>query len=276
EQTGPTEPTGREPIQEAVRGSAEPAGREPIQETMRGSAERAGRGPTLDATRVLDTLIRELNLQVPEPTRDPLGFFPQQLRDSLWTEEGAVSDDVYAIQALIKRVERARQLEIAPDANHHELEAMREALRRSDHREAIRSAQRIQLAALDHALLREVAISTSIAAESLLDDSEEELMGYALTIRASELAEGGGEDRLLDLRVARALLYQGITLGTKLRYDSALAAYDEMIRRFGNVDDPALREQLAKALLNKALTLGILNRNEEEIAAYDEVIRRFV
>ena len=81
---------------------------------------------TLDATAALDTLIRELRLDAPELTRDPLGFFAQQLRQSLWADDTTTTEDVYAIRAVIERVERAKTLETDPASDRHaDLEAMR-------------------------------------------------------------------------------------------------------------------------------------------------------
>ena len=54
-----------------------------------------------------------------------------------------------------------------------------------------------------------------------------------------------------------------------------LAAYDEVVRRFGDSDAPELLEQVAMALVNKGVELGALNRRDEALAAYDEVLRRF-
>ncbi|HHT9115414.1 MAG TPA: hypothetical protein ACFYEL_02985, partial [Candidatus Wunengus californicus] len=51
--------------------------------------------------------------------------------------------------------------------------------------------------------------------------------------------------------------------------------YDEVVRRFGEATEPALRERVAKALVNKGITLGSLNQSKDEIAVYDEVVRRF-
>jgi tetratricopeptide (TPR) repeat protein len=237
--------------------------------------DSSDRATTLDATRVLDTLIQELGLAAPELTRDPLGFFAQQLRQSLWTDEAVGSDDVYAIRALIERVERARELEIAPAIEQPDLEAMREALRRSDHRQAIRRARLIDLGSLEPTVLREIATSTLTAAESLLDDSDDELLGYSLAVEASDLAGQAGHDGPLGLTVSQALLYRGLTLGTLKRSTDAIAAYDEVVRRFGDASDPPLREQVAKALINKGVTLSTLNRSDDAVASYDEVVRRF-
>ncbi len=72
-----------------------------------------------------------------------------------------------------------------------------------------------------------------------------------------------------------ALYNKGVRLGTLNRSEEAIAAYDEVLHRFGNAEEPALREQVAKALYNKGVRLGTLNRSEEAITAYGEVLHRF-
>ncbi|MDD4929207.1 MAG: tetratricopeptide repeat protein [Gallionella sp.] len=74
---------------------------------------------------------------------------------------------------------------------------------------------------------------------------------------------------------AKALLSKGITLGQMQRNEEEIAVYDEVLRRYGEATETALRERVAKALLNKGFTLGQMQRNEEEIAVYDEVLRRY-
>ena len=48
------------------------------------------------------------------------------------------------------------------------------------------------------------------------------------------------------------------------RSEEAIAVYDEVLARFGDATEPALREQVAKALVNKGVTLGALERSEDE------------
>ena len=74
-------------------------------------------------------------------------------------------------------------------------------------------------------------------------------------------------------RAARELF--GAALNVRNRAEDAVAAYDEVIRRFGESEIPAVLEWAAKALVNKGATLGALNRPEEALEAYDEVVRRF-
>ena len=55
----------------------------------------------------------------------------------------------------------------------------------------------------------------------------------------------------------------------------AIRVYDEVVSRFGDSTDLALREQVAKALINKGVSLGKMGKNEEEIRVYDDVVARF-
>ena len=67
----------------------------------------------------------------------------------------------------------------------------------------------------------------------------------------------------------------GVILGELGRSEEAVAAYDQVLDRYGDDPAPALREQAAKALNNKGVTLGDLGRSEEAIAAYDQVLDRY-
>ena len=54
-----------------------------------------------------------------------------------------------------------------------------------------------------------------------------------------------------------------------------MAVYDELLARFADAPEPALREAVANALVNKGVRLGELGRSEEEMAVYDELLARF-
>jgi tetratricopeptide (TPR) repeat protein len=71
------------------------------------------------------------------------------------------------------------------------------------------------------------------------------------------------------------LVSQGIAHGMLGRPDMEIAAYDEVVRRFGEVPDSALREQAAMALTHKGMRLEKLGRLEDAVATNDEVVSRF-
>jgi len=72
-----------------------------------------------------------------------------------------------------------------------------------------------------------------------------------------------------------ALVNKGVRLGVLGQPEAEIAAYDQVVERFGEATEPALREQVANALYNKGVTLGQLGQPEAEIAAYDQVVERF-
>ncbi|MGO9314297.1 MAG: tetratricopeptide repeat protein, partial [Syntrophobacteraceae bacterium] len=59
------------------------------------------------------------------------------------------------------------------------------------------------------------------------------------------------------------------------RPEEAVAAYDSVVERFGESEDPRLLERVATALVNKGCALGAMGRPEEAVAAYDSVVERF-
>jgi tetratricopeptide (TPR) repeat protein len=72
-----------------------------------------------------------------------------------------------------------------------------------------------------------------------------------------------------------ALINYAFALGETGRPAEAIAVYEDVVARFGNSDDPVLREQVANALFNKGVALGQMGRPAEAIAVYDDVLARF-
>ena len=74
---------------------------------------------------------------------------------------------------------------------------------------------------------------------------------------------------------ARELLGKALALAEEGRLEEAVAAWDEVVRRFGESDAPADREQVSLALVNKGKALDRLGRADEALAVLDDVVRRF-
>ena len=74
---------------------------------------------------------------------------------------------------------------------------------------------------------------------------------------------------------ARKLLGKALALAEGGRLQEAVAAWDEVDRRFGASDAPADREQVSLALVNKGKALGVLGKADEASAVWDGVVRRF-
>ena len=76
-------------------------------------------------------------------------------------------------------------------------------------------------------------------------------------------------------RLGRDLLEKARALRKANRPEDALAAYDDLVRRFGESQAPDLALAAAEALAEKVATLAVLNRSEQALAASDEMSRRF-
>lgn len=96
----------------------------------------------------------------------------------------------------------------------------------------------------------------------------------AMERRASAMAylfEGEADEE----SIIFALFSKAYALHEFKKNEEAIAAYDEVLARFGDKDSPALQEGVAMALFNKGVRLGMLDRPEEAIVAYDDVVARF-
>ena len=76
-------------------------------------------------------------------------------------------------------------------------------------------------------------------------------------------------------QTARELFETTATLRTPRGTDDALAACDEVVRRFGASEHPAVLQWVAKALVNKGVVLREASQMQAALDAYDEVVRRF-
>ena len=85
----------------------------------------------------------------------------------------------------------------------------------------------------------------------------------------------GQTDEHAESAAARARIVEASGLAGQNRPEEALAIYDEVVRRFGDSEAPALLEWVATALVDKGRVLRTLNRPEEELATWDETVRRF-
>jgi tetratricopeptide (TPR) repeat protein len=236
--------------------------------------------PVLKASHVFDELILRLKLESPQLTKDPLGFFAAQLRDSLLGENPDESEnDVYAIRSVIDRLVRIRDQEQAlppPSREETALESFRNAIRQSDRREAIRLAEKIPTGALSPEQLGEVISALDDATSALSDNSEEQLKAYDLILAmANRLEALRGPELFTKKLVAKTLLSKAFTLGALGHSKEAIRACDETLERFDGGSDPAFQETIAKALGRKAYNLGNLELHAEAIGVWEEVVRRF-
>jgi tetratricopeptide (TPR) repeat protein len=238
------------------------------------SGSETDKGTRLTATNIFESLIHEFKITSPEITQDPMRFFAAQLKRVIPPSD-TNEPDVYFISQAVSRLEEAAQRE---QENYSDparpLDEIRDALRRADYSTAIRLGTQMNLTALDSGQLKSFLKAMCSSGAGLLDDSEEELQAYDLTVRAADRLLPVEYDPVVRTLVAKALEYKGITFLRLGRSEEAITAYDEVIRREGNATEPVLQERVARVLLHKGATLGELGRIEEAIAVYGEVVRR--
>src|SRR4051794_12653753 len=68
---------------------------------------------------------------------------------------------------------------------------------------------------------------------------------------------------------------RALALDREGRHDEELLVYDELIERFGERADPAVRVHVCRAFRAKAITLFDFDRDEEALAVGDELLSRF-
>lgn len=240
--------------------------------------------PVLPADTVLHRLIQAFNLDAPELTINPLGFFAKQLESSLPTSDASdAGTDTYRIKSVIERVRTAKRREDEADQANMKpsasaLEQVRDALRRADFREAVKQAGKITLATLTDQELDELSEAMWSAATGLVDNSEEEIVAYDLIldiwidVSARPDAKSAAATTV---KIARALALKGISLGTLNRSDEEMATYDEVVKRFGDSDELEVKQEVADALFTKAASLEKKQRLDEAIAAYDQLVHMY-
>jgi TolA-binding protein len=79
---------------------------------------------------------------------------------------------------------------------------------------------------------------------------------------------------LADAGDAAALVNVGVLLGELDRSEEAVGVYGEVVARFGDTPEPALRTS-SQGSSQQGVTLGQLDRSEEAVGVYDEVVARF-
>ncbi len=239
----------------------------------------------LPAQKVLDEINKTFQLGTPKLLDDPLGFLAKHFDLSLpQDEENPKETTPYFFSSVIREIEQAREC-MSSKKNESLLETqlefkideIRNAVRQSQYNHAIKKAHELEIDQLPVKQLQDlwdvVLGATNVPSEKL----EEQLSTYELLIQCGvTLSRQIPENKIpIQIHVAKALGKKGSTLSLLDRPEEGLAVYDEVVTRFGQATELALRESVAWALGNKGYILGILHRPEDGLAVYDEIVTRF-
>ena len=236
------------------------------------------RETSLDAVQVFNAFIQAFEYPTPAATKQPLQFLAGRMRGEfpLADMENPSASGLYGLSQVVAKIERANVLLIADEKEtglRTRIEAVRDAVTRSDFALAFSRGNELVVGAADDDAAEELAILFWQVGLEMTAKSDEKLAAYELAIRFAD--KRNNPSPRLARAASNAMVLNGNELAALHRPEQAVAAYDALLRRFGDAEEPVLREQVARALVNKGITLGELKRRDEEIAAYDQVLLRF-
>ena len=126
-----------------------------------------------------------------------------------------------------------------------------------------------QVAAIDNREAEQILDAITVAAD---EGAFEKVIEVVDQFLASQRA---GSSQAPKLIIALALLAKAFAYGDLEEAEAEMAAYDEVVERFGDCDALELQMHVARALFNKGAIWGQLGKVESEIVVYDEVVERF-
>nr|WP_242544952.1 tetratricopeptide repeat protein [Corallococcus sp. NCSPR001] len=256
-----------------------------------GAANTKPQKNTLPARQVFDALVRELQLEEPELTKDPLDFFEKFLT-ALVSPDESDEDDTYLIKSVIRRVKDGadlvrRESEQNPAAAQQAklLLEVSGAVRRAAYTDAATLAKSIniekllksQISDLDSAL-EAICRGTLAADTKTRRENSEVLLDCAdIWIRLCETALSRTEpaDLHWNTRWGLAKNSKGNAQRSANKTADAIATYNDVIQKLSKTSEPSLRERAAQALFNKGRALSEAKQYTEAIAAYDEFLEKF-
>jgi hypothetical protein len=226
----------------------------------------------LSAQKVLDELIRTFNIAAPPLTSDPLGHFANYLKGSLPQDDGQSAEaDIYFMSSVVEYIEGARK-RATVKRGETRMEKIRDLMRRSHFREAIRLGAATAADRLSAGLARDLLRTMLTAAFRLDDGSTEEIKGYDLVINLADSLTK--QDTFVKERVAMALVNKGLALSAANRHTDAIIAYDDAVKRLTRRNDLFFRAQTAEAIFNKGFSLSALGEHRQAIQVYGHLVKR--
>lgn len=248
-------------------------------DVVKSSSDDTRSEPTLSAVMVLDALIRQIGVQTPDLTKNPLLFFADQLRRDLPPENAEEGRDVYSFRSVIERVERAKLREEQEaktvKENETQLESVREALRRAQYDEAYDFARQINIkdTTFKEDQLRELMNLMESVSRAMADTSPLKPKTCDLAIDCYDVLEKKKSSQAMpELVLVNLTNIKGCAFYATKVYDEAISSFDLSLSRFAESSNDAVQEQIGVLQNNKGLALRSLQRNEEAIASHDAVI----
>lgn len=232
-----------------------------------------GHDNVLPAVRVLDELIRALDLEEPLITRDPLRYYAEQLRSTL--SEDLLSQrhrDPYSFRSVISRLERAHEHAVAAD---RAVEELRGLVRRSRYLEAISCMESLELATLDEDQVLEIIRLLYLSSDGLSGDPNGSTRGYK---RLEQVVRTVAIERLTAADqeiVALAHLKHAALLDDAKEYEQVVALADATIAFASSQHYAGPADIVSRAAILKVNATQELPDVSRHLEVYDAVLPHF-
>ncbi|ALA40211.1 hypothetical protein ABE82_01040 [Paenibacillus peoriae] len=221
----------------------------------------------LSAELVFEHFINVFNIESPQITRDPIGFFTQSLKKSFENNNAGNSDNKYFLEDVIGRLERVKE---SKEYNINIfIEDLKELVKKSQYKEVIIKVNKeynySSFSLDEHRQLLSVILD---AATNISDEIE----GFQLVRSISNKLLIHTDSIWVREFAYKSLLGMGKNNSDSKRYKEALNCFNQVIET-NNFNELKLLK--VDALLNKAFTYDSLGQNEEEIKLYDFIIETY-
>lgn len=234
-----------------------------------------GSGGALQASEVFDEFIRRFKLPPPPLTKDPLGFFVDQLRRSLIADSSSeLEQDTYAIRGVIDRLEKLREFEKNLDLSPQEIsvERFRDAIRRSDYSQALIEVGNISIPELSPEVAKELmfAVLHAVSESESQVDIDERAYDFIITT-AAHISQMDVLDEKDETTLAFALVGRAIAYAARDDKEREENCYKEVVNRFRSSAADILRYIVATARFNMAENKKSSGNSQEALRAFREI-----
>ena len=195
----------------------------------------------------------------------------QQLRQEMGDLRERLRQELEQLRLEVRKLADQAKLEIGTKVR--EVEDAKNRLQ-----EALASGQRPEPTASEREALQAVLKGKAERDYTVKDWEDRAFAAYAEgkpALAAEYFDQAAQSPDASQAQITQFLFNRGVLLGELGRGEEEIKAYDEVLSRFGDAREPALREPVAKALVNKGVSLSQIGRGEEAIKAYDDVLSRF-
>ncbi|WP_339832204.1 SIR2 family protein [Paenibacillus sp. FSL R7-0272] len=226
----------------------------------------------LEAKEVFEQFINKFNIESPEITRDPIGFYVKTINNSIASDNLSRDEEgQYFFKEVIDRLLRAK--ESKEYTTNLFLEELKELLKKSQYEEVINKVQKNYNYSIfnfqEHTELLDVILSAS-------DKIYDNFRGYDLIVKISmQLLEKNiksADIYEINKVICEALVGKADVLRDQGLFSEALRVYDEVISNFTG---KRYVYYIVYSLFHKALTYEALQNLEEAIQNQDYIIHKY-